>query len=573
MINFKGIKVHNLAAQRTTITVFFIILALYYLVGMHILWPHRGGYGLWLPHNNITWCVIIGLTSLGLWRLSNGGSLYYSRWLAISALATLVLLLPLALPQAAPHLALPRLLGLVAGLAFLTALYQLPLDQQRRQGLLILLLSSGMIEGLLAHYQYWIIYPDAVANSADGRVSSAIAYGHFFQRNVFGSYMAMSSLLGAYLIITYTTRSVWVKRFFYACVYVCASQAVMSQSRTAWLGLLLGSIILYVAQPQQRRWLWAIVLGAISGILALSYADYVAIRSLENLTDSSGSRRSYIFYISLQLWLNTPWLGVGYGNFEYSYLQQQAAIYAQQGIFGHHNLGHPHNEILYWLAEGGAIIGLLLVALYSLFTLQLLRAKRAGGIWLAVFTPLLLHSLLEYPFYSSSAHWLGFLLLIYCCDRQLNPRYDITLPRLRPLKLMLPFTCITVWAFMLTSLQSGLVLTRYETEEPPNPALLSQVTNPLMTQSHLSFYLMQYRSFIDINLGQTDSLASYVLWAEEYVKETPRSAIYIRWIESLIALGRIHEAQALSQTVAYLYPKDMKVEAFMQRHKQLLTRR
>ena len=78
-------------------------------------------------------------------------------WLWLGAL---LLLLPMAYPGFdLKDYAIPRLLGLFAGLLFLFCLYQWQLVRASRDRLLYLLLGAVAIEALLGLVQYYLLIP------------------------------------------------------------------------------------------------------------------------------------------------------------------------------------------------------------------------------------------------------------------------------------------------------------------------------------------------------------------------------------------------------------------------------
>ncbi|MFQ9621647.1 MAG: Wzy polymerase domain-containing protein [Enterobacteriaceae bacterium] len=76
-------------------------------------------------------------------------------------------------------------------------------------------------------------------------------------------------------------------------------------------------------------------------------------------------------------------------------------------------LTYPHNDLLFWWVEGGAValLGLLVLGV-SGFWLLLRRPGVRQLALLACLMPILLHTQLEYPLYQSPVHWLLVLILV-----------------------------------------------------------------------------------------------------------------------------------------------------------------
>ena len=123
----------------------------------------------------------------------------------------------------------------------------------------------------------------------------------------------------------------------------------------------------------------------------------------------------------LELFWQQPWLGVGYGKFESAFVTSYYA--GPAGDTGktliEQNLDHPHNELLYWLVEGGlvALLGLGLAALGWLRMLWSQDKCRALAL-LALPLPLWFHAMVEYPFYHSVAHWFALIWLLWFTDAE-----------------------------------------------------------------------------------------------------------------------------------------------------------
>jgi len=79
---------------------------------------------------------------------------------------------------------------------------------------------------------------------------------------------------------------------------------------------------------------------------------------------------------------------------------------------------HPHNELVYWLIEGGVVIVLGMLSAIVAVLLGLIRCgpRRAAG-YLAMLLPITLHTQVELPFYISSLHWFLWFFLIFVVMR------------------------------------------------------------------------------------------------------------------------------------------------------------
>lgn len=140
--------------------VFWGTSVLYWLLGMHFFMHNPGGAGLYLPFNAWGWIFASLVMALGLWHVTLSQRLVVSPLLTAQWLGGILLLLPMAYPGfELKDYAIPRLLGLFAGLLFLASLYQWRFGREARDRLLYLLLGAVAIEALLGLVQFYLLTP------------------------------------------------------------------------------------------------------------------------------------------------------------------------------------------------------------------------------------------------------------------------------------------------------------------------------------------------------------------------------------------------------------------------------
>ena len=161
---------------------------------------------------------------------------------------------------------------------------------------------------------------------------------------------------------------------------VCiAVVAIILKCRTAFIGFLACSLIYYCLEFRLIHWagnkknknsLKALI------VLALLILT-PACNSLYNAKKESADGRKFIWNLSIQMALEKPFTGYGYGLFEKEYNLFQSD-YIRKGSASKGEIQNagpvimPHNELVQNLAEGG-IIGLFLVC--SFFTSLFLKFK------------------------------------------------------------------------------------------------------------------------------------------------------------------------------------------------------
>ncbi|MGU5818715.1 PglL family O-oligosaccharyltransferase [Aeromonas caviae] len=543
----------------STTRAFGVISVLYWLLGMHFFMHNPGGAGLYLPFNAWGWIFASLVMALGLWQVTLSQRLIASPLLTALWLGGLLLLLPMAYPGfEIKDYAIPRLLGLFAGLLFLASLYQWRLKCGARDRLLYLLLGAVAIEALLGLVQYYLLVP---GNWIGYDTRANRPYGIFQQPNVMASFMATGLSLAIWLELRGHANP-WLKGLRYAVILAASVLLVVVQSRVGQLGGTLALLLLVPRLYRERqlgRVLGLVALGVALG-LASQFGMAGAKRGLEMY--QSGGMRSVYWPYAARLIAEAPWTGWGYGSFESVFLQHYMADKALNPAMVQieYNLDHPHNEFLYWAVEGGLapMVGMVLMGGTLLWRLGRAGIVR-GAALLALVTPILLHTQTEYPFYHAIALWWALLLLIHVVDAEVedqghaNWREYICRPWL-----LLRFAAIAipliVVPFMLTALHTAWVVTKYERGGYKQPALLLDIVNPMAWLTRVEFDVNAVRLMVGLQSNNKGELEAYLDWGQGFVRHTPRANIYANMVIALNALERREEADHLRAEALTLYP-------------------
>lgn len=538
---------------------------LYWLLGMHFFMHNPGGAGLYLPFNAWGWIFVSLVIGLGLWQVTLQQRLVFSSLQGWLWLGALLLLLPMAYPGfELKDYAIPRLLGLFAGLLFLFCLYQWQLVRASRDRLLYLLLGAVAIEALLGLVQYYLLIP---GNWLGYDTRANRPYGIFQQPNVMATFMATGLALASWLELRGNANP-WLKGLRYGVILATSLLLVALQSRVGQLGGLLALLLLVSALHRQRR--LAQVLGVVAIGIGLGIASQYGISGVKRGLEvyQSGGMRSIYWPYAAKLIAQSPWVGWGYGSFETTFLHHYMADKALNPAMVQieYNLDHPHNEFLYWAVEGGLapMIGMVLMGGALLW-----RVSKAGWVkgaaLLALVTPILLHTQTEYPLYHAIALWWALLLLVYVLDAEVEEGLQVSGRAswreyvYRPW-LLLRFVAIIipllVVPFMLTAIHTAWVVTKYERGGYKEPTLLLDVVNPMAWLTRVEFDVNSVRLMVGLQANNHAELEAYLEWGQAFVRHTPRANIYANMVIALDALGRKEEALALRREALALYPGD-----------------
>jgi O-antigen polymerase len=578
------------------------------LLGIHINIPNTGGTGLEMPYNAITWGIISLIMSAALFHLSKQQRWFSDPTLKLVGLIMLSITLPVFFQEITEtSLAGTRILGILAGLTLTVLFFQSFQSQQSWQQMLFLLVVAGLIEGLICLTQQYL--PE-IAKLGVYKTDYGRPFGSFQQPNVSASFIATTLVCSLYLLInpgnglnTPTHKAVLV-----ACAIISGMSLPLLGSRAGIYGAALGVAfllpqLLFIVkdtirqnnqQPFSSRWvgLWFISLagGVLIALFSIQSME-TGGRNLESFT--STANRSGIYLQSLDMIMEKPLSGWGYGNFERNFLEYYAQQY-QAGKYQHtliENLDHPHNELLLWAVEGGVIPPLLLIILAIILLIRAIkRLGTAPGLAaLGVLVPMAFHANTEYPFYQSSAHWLIFCLLTaWLLWKTGKPNvvlsntvtsksgtYQSELPPSSPFRfrffaqsfgVLIPLITIPL---MLLCVQATHKVTQYHASKRQNFEYLTEVIHPSGIWKRFFFDVMTYRLNQGVQNQNQKHIQAYITWAEEFLTHTPRLSIYSNLASAYWALGNKEQAISTIEQAAYLYPHRQTVKDTLQRLRKL----
>ncbi len=550
----------------TLTRIMMVLCVLYWLLGMHFFMHNPGGAGLYLPFNAWGWVFASLAMGLGLWQVTLRQRLVFSPLQAGLWIGGLLLLLPMLYPGfALKDYAIPRLLGLFAGLLFLFGLYQWRFHRRQRDRLLYLILMAIAIEAALGLVQFYLLTP---GNWIGYDTKANRPYGIFQQPNVMATFMATGLALAIWLELR-SEGSRLLMALRYGVMLAAVLLLVVLQSRVGQLGGLL-ALCLLMPQLHRQRLLWrvlALVILAVAIGLLSQYWMAGVKRGLEIY--QSGGMRSIYWPYAAKLIAEAPWSGWGYGSFESVFLHHYMADKALNPsmVQIEYNLDHPHNEFLYWAVEGGIapMIGMLIMGGALLWRLARVRWVNAMGL-LALVTPILLHTQTEYPLYHAIVLWWLLLTLIYIIDTDIEETsqashgcsswWDMAYRPWLLLRFMAIAIPLLVVPFMLTAIHTAWVVTKYERGGYKEPTLLLDIVNPMAWLTRVEFDVNSVRLTVGLQTGNKAELDAYLEWGQAFVRHTPRANIYANMVIALNALGRREEANAMRAAALKLYPTE-----------------
>ncbi len=253
--------------------------------------------------------------------------------------------------------------------------------------------------GVLQHY-HWHTPLDSVIVR---KISSSV-YGNIAQPNHFANYIALGMISLGLLFQMQKLKAIQTALIATPLLFVMT----LSGSRSSWIYLLMMSGLAWwwVRKDAMHRPLlrYSLLLLAGFGIMHLvvqlpfvSSAES-SVNTVQRLfgDNASGNARLFLWREALLMFMQSPWFGVGFGQFAWQHFQLLPSLHPS-GIVGLYN--NAHNLVFQVAAEAG-IVGLLALLLplfawiYGLRRSVLDEAHWWGYAALGV---LAIHSLLEYP--------------------------------------------------------------------------------------------------------------------------------------------------------------------------------
>lgn len=534
------------------------ILGLFFLLFSHFHLNNVGGYGLLLPFNSASWIPVSLLIAVATLKIIQVGILRYSKLSGSLFFCCVCLTIPLFYTNANIAQSAFRLIGLWTGFATLLALQQYEFDVKHLRIMLLLILSAIWIES----FRYWeILISSYIFNGNPPNTDEFGVYGIFQQRNVFASFIATGIVLSGYFLSQY--KSLQCSRI--VLLLLLLSPALMIQilftsaSRAGWYGAIMGSICIlpYVFRSVPRR---VFVCWMISWMIGYGITQFLSnFGNLEipdkNILSLEGPR-TIIFVQALSMFFDKPLFGVGLGNFELKYMTFVAEQYAignsmYPPIDGMH---HPHNEFLYWGVEAGIlpVFGLLISA-WSVWKTVCRHAILHRIAIIGIFLPIVLHSQVEFPFYSSVPHWIIFTLLIFYVDISPSEVKRISIRSKFPFRFLgISIPVFFIW-FLITTIQTGQMYSRYMDARAPLETL-ANVPNAIVWRNHLNWAINSAALLVGRDNDRPELIQQYIDWAPQMIAQQPRPLFYEYLILAYLSLNRTAEADAAIEEFRFLFP-------------------
>jgi len=557
-----------------------IMLAVLFLIAPFYYHPNIGGEGLRIPNNITVWMVATIIIWYSLHLVLKRPTFVIPKYFAyIAVFPILITLSGFVTGVEQPLKWLFRLLFIWGGLAFFFSLFQHGLKQGRLDRILFIIVISALLQGLVGVAQIYLQMdmPFWLPKSPNG-----VPSGLFQQINNQATYQVTAIMIVAYLITRPFIRFAkpWLKVILIFSV-LCSSFLVMvSGSRIGALTLVLGLLIIIPTQwqrfKQNKRMALIAVAALVMGIgLGSAVGNGHAIdKTVAMQSGYSGSARLGIYTIALDLIKEEPIFGHGIGSFGRVFQHAKSGFYQQypKAVLPNKYVSHPHNEMFFWLVEGGLIagVGLLVVLVGVILALNTLSWQRSWG-YVAILLPIASHIQVELPFYISVFHWFLFIILIFILSSysMVNKTRVMSTSMLKLSSIVvgvLSFILIMFFLHTLRSHQDFMNYYRGENLDLPfkyafkNPYLSDQAQWVDMNTILNSSTHFDAKGDRDIQHNIANSVKAYIDWGKIRLLNKPNIELYRQLAGAYYFLEDQVNFCSIIHSGAAMYPDDVQLQ-------------
>lgn len=544
--------------------------------------PNRGGVGLELPFNNLIYGWMTIALGLMIAKCIWLKQIKLSKFNLFMFGIVFLLLFPFLFNtfeflNGTPY----KVLALGFALIFMLAIQQLTY-RFSTPFLFVIIVIAGLIQlghGLNQHYFFFM---DQAINNP-GIINNMVV-GSFQQVNILASFLALSSIILLYLHARYShMRSI---SFILIIVFISlAAHIVVLNSDTGRYNFLLSvTVSSGVIAFLYRRWelllisLLVISLCTLSRAehmymfyvhyapfidipIGLTHADQLLFERPAQFFDVFAARPS-IYYAAWQSFLDSPWFGHGIGSYFHTHTFIQPTLINNVAhlpftFVPSFNMAHPHNELLYWMVESGvsALFAFILLAGYLFYLAS--KSSKYGWVLLLMLLPLATHAMLEYPFASSSLHFLCFIMLITLIEQRQTKTYRI--PNLISGVTGLIYIGLSLMIFptFIHTYQVQTLIAKSEFKTRVPLEVLIKIKEP----GALDYWYnqeLQYKNFLAINTEDNppqEMVESFISFAKQEIKHYPFPSIFEKLLITYKKQGYETEFHILAKQYEQLFFK------------------
>ncbi|UTW01694.1 O-antigen ligase C-terminal domain-containing protein [Amphritea atlantica] len=534
--------------------------------------PNLGGEGMSISHNISVWiAAVLVISAATLLMLRDKQFNYPTLWLAMAALPLGMTLLGFIVENFLPTEWLFRQLYILGGFMFVIALFQFRFSPRDIQRSLIIILIAGIAHGLYGISQ--ILWPGILPLVITP--SNKIPYSIFQQINIHASFQATMLMVALFLLsrpLTLKSRPM-VILLLLTSIFLSCFIVAFSGSRTGLLSAIAGTLILLICNWRsflRRKPLMLAVIIAIAAALFMGNQGLdrsttklgdLSKRSSEGVANAGSNSRINIYTIAYEVFKQQPLSGHGIGSFQKVWHDQKVDYLKRfpDANLPPDRLSHPHNELMFWLVEGGLIaIAGILISVIAVIYAAFKCGWRRGLSYIALLIPIGLHTQVELPLYISNVPWFLMLFLIFLVLRHGTKTTPLTLSRSAEITTgitaVVLFLSVTLVMLQTVKANSGII--RFLQGRMTEPALLKPALSNPFFKDTAELYLMRTLLLRELNAGHGRFAPQFIQWAVPYIEYAPIPQLYIDLSRAYIAIGEKEKAVQTIEDGQARYPKN-----------------
>lgn len=286
------------------------------------------------------------------------------------------------------------------------------------------------------------------------------------------------------------------------------------------------------------------------------------------VNEGSGELRIDMYKITYDLILEKPIFGYGVGSFPEIY-QDAREFYRDK--FNSSNLNseattvHPHNEILFILYEQG-LIGFLFVLFLFGSILKIIIKNNSSNkyLYLSLLFPLVMHSMVEHPFYTSIYHWLLFVIFLFLSNRYTDKKFFLNnyfLKSFNVFVFFLVFLSIYIFYFSYNSLKASRGIHDFVVKRADTSNLQLSVDNFILNPVGEQLFMQVFLN-VEIKRNNIRNVSRYLDWALDFNRIHPSINGFIDIARAYQYLGECDSAILYAKKAAGIYNAEPALQFF-----------
>ncbi|MCV6611091.1 MAG: Wzy polymerase domain-containing protein [Amphritea sp.] len=524
-----------------------------------------GGEGLSVSHNTTVWIAATLFTTVAVFMLFKTAQFRYPRnWFTLLAMPASVIACGFLVDIFLPYQFLLRELYILGGLFFLFALFQFKFSTSSKESLLFILMLGGVLHALYGVSQiFWPGFAPEVITYSTGT-----PYSTFQQINLQASYQATVLLITLYLLSRrgVTQRGTLQQLLIFSAVLLSSFIIAYSGSRVGVLSGLAGLVIIFVCRWRQlmsNKFFLVVFFALIAtgSMLGKSGLASTGVKLQKTAEENLRDVRKNIYAVAVDLFIDQPIQGYGIGSFQKEWHKEKVNYLTNNpdADFPADRLSHPHNELMFWIVEGGLlVIAGILISLGAVITSALKCGWRKGVTYLALLLPIGLHTQVELPFYISNIHWFMMMTLVFLTLSHNQSVISVNLSnaaiKLTKATTVSVFTLVTV--FMIHSIRANDAIIQFFKNEGTQPIILKSAMNNPFFKDQAELYFMRAIFTNEINKGNPSFAPKFIEWAEPFIEYTPVPQLHIDLAQAYLIVGEEDKAFEILNRGRSIYPRN-----------------